>query len=57
MASEFQLSPDRTAILDAADQYARERLAPLARRMDDEEWWPDAEFRALGRDGYLGTSA
>lgn len=56
MSSEFQLSEERVAILDAADRYAREKLAPLARRMDDDEWWPDAEFRALGRDGYLGIT-
>ena len=54
MGSAFRLDDDQRAILDAADRYARERLAPLARRMDDEEWWPDVEFRALGRDGYLG---
>ena len=56
MAHAFQLDDDRQAILAAADQYAREKLAPLARRMDDEEWWPDAEFRALGREGYLGIT-
>ncbi len=56
MSNAFQLSEDRVAILDAADRYARERLLPLARRMDDEEWWPDAEFRALGAAGYLGIT-
>ncbi|MFO0688925.1 MAG: acyl-CoA dehydrogenase family protein [Myxococcota bacterium] len=56
MAGDFRLSEDRLALLDAADRYAREKLAPLARRMDDEEWWPDTEFRALGRDGYLGIT-
>jgi isovaleryl-CoA dehydrogenase len=56
MSTDFRLNEDRVAVLDAADLYARERLAPLARRMDDEEWWPDAEFRALGRDGYLGIT-
>ncbi|MBK7950591.1 MAG: acyl-CoA dehydrogenase family protein [Deltaproteobacteria bacterium] len=56
MAGDFRLSEDRVALLDAADRYAREKLAPLARRMDDEEWWPDAEFRALGREGYLGIT-
>lgn len=53
----FTLDEDQQAILAAADQYAREQLAPLARRMDDEEWWPDAEFRALGEAGYLGITA
>ena len=56
MSNAFQLSEDRVAILDAADRYARERLLPLARRMDDDEWWPDAEFRALGAAGYLGIT-
>jgi len=52
----FCLNEDQQAILDAADQYAREQLAPLAKRMDDEEWWPDEAFRALGREGYLGIT-
>ena len=51
------LSEERAQVLDAADRLSRERLAPLASRMDDEEWWPDAEFRALGRQGYLGVTA
>ena len=56
MASGFHLDEDQQAILDAADRYGREQLAPLARRMDDEEWWPDDAFRALGREGYLGIT-
>ncbi|MFK7896835.1 MAG: acyl-CoA dehydrogenase family protein [Myxococcota bacterium] len=56
MSTAFSLSEDQQAILEAADQYGREQLAPLARRMDDEEWWPDAEFRALGEAGYLGIT-
>jgi isovaleryl-CoA dehydrogenase len=55
-SSAFDLDDERRAILDGADRYARERLAPLAQRMDDEEWWPDAEFRALGGAGYLGIT-
>ncbi|MBW2497816.1 MAG: acyl-CoA dehydrogenase family protein [Deltaproteobacteria bacterium] len=57
MTAGFRLSEDQEAVLEAADRYARDRLAPLARRMDDEEWWPDDEFRALGREGYLGITA
>ncbi|MHA7836063.1 MAG: acyl-CoA dehydrogenase family protein [bacterium] len=57
MSAGFRLDEDQRAILDAADLYGRERLAPLARRMDDEEWWPDEEFRALGKAGYLGVTA
>lgn len=53
----FDLNPDQLEILDTADRYGREQLGPLAQRMDDEEWWPDAEFRALGKMGYLGVTA
>lgn len=56
MSAGFSLNEDQQAILDAADQYAREKLAPLASRMDDEEWWPDEAFRAMGPDGYLGIT-
>jgi len=57
MFSGFCLNEDQRAILDAADRYGREQLGPLARRMDDEEWWPDEAFRALGPEGYLGITA
>jgi len=56
MSSDFSLSEDRLAVLEAANQYGREQLAPIAKRMDDEEWWPDEAFRALGREGYLGIT-
>ena len=52
----FDLTADQTEILDAADRYARERLYPLAVKMDEEEWWPDEEFRALGKAGYFGIT-
>jgi len=56
MDAGFSLSEDQQAILEAADQYCREELYPLAQRMDDEEWWPDEAFRALGKQGYLGIT-
>ena len=55
--TSFDLDEERREILDAADRYARERLHGLAERMDQDEWWPDAEFRALGSAGYLGITA
>jgi isovaleryl-CoA dehydrogenase len=55
-ASSFDLAPEHHEILEAADRYGYDRLHPLAARMDDEEWWPDEEFRALGREGYLGIT-
>src|SRR3546814_7423859 len=50
------LSPEHQQIFDEADRFARSELRPLAARMDDEEWWPDAVFRSLGKLGYFGIS-
>jgi isovaleryl-CoA dehydrogenase len=55
-ASYFDLSADQREVLDAADLYAHNELYPLARRMDDEEWWPAEAFAKLGRDGYFGIT-
>ena len=52
----FDLTADQAEILEAADRYARERLYPLSVKMDEEEWWPDEEFRALGKAGYFGIT-
>jgi isovaleryl-CoA dehydrogenase len=54
--SAFELTADQQAALDAADQYARRELYPLAARMDAEEWWPAEAFAQLGRAGYLGVT-
>jgi isovaleryl-CoA dehydrogenase len=55
-AAAFDLSPEQREILDAADRYAQQEMYPLARRMDDEEWWPAEAFARLGAEGYLGIS-
>jgi len=52
----FDLDLDQRAMLDAADRYAREELYPLARRMDDEEWWPEDVFKQIGAMGYFGLT-
>lgn len=52
----FGLSEERRAILREADRFARNELYPLARRMDDEEWWPEDVFRRMAGPGFLGTS-
>jgi isovaleryl-CoA dehydrogenase len=55
-ATPYELSADQRAVLEAADHYAREELYPLAKRMDEEEWWPAEAFAALGSQGYLGIT-
>ena len=53
---DFDLDAEDRSILDAADRFAREQLAPLAARMDDDEWWPEDLFEQLGRQGQLGLT-
>jgi isovaleryl-CoA dehydrogenase len=55
--NEAQMSPEEIqSLVDYASRYFQDRLYPLQQRMDDEEWWPDAEFRALGEMGFLGLT-
>ncbi len=51
------LSDAERSILEAADRYAREKLYPLSKRMDNEEWWPTEAFPDIGRNGYFGVTA
>ncbi|HYF60266.1 MAG TPA: acyl-CoA dehydrogenase family protein [Burkholderiaceae bacterium] len=51
------LTNEQVELLSQADRYARAELAPLARRMDDEEWWPADAFPKLGENGYFGITA
>jgi isovaleryl-CoA dehydrogenase len=50
------LAPDEQQILDEADRFGRKELYPLAKRMDDEEWWPADAFPRIGATGYFGLT-
>ena len=52
----FVLSADDRAVLDAADKFASKEFVPLARRMDDEEWWPPDIFQRIGAAGFMGVT-
>lgn len=54
--SAFGLSADQQAILDQADRFGHNELYPLAARMDDEEWWPEAAFPKLAEAGFFGIT-
>jgi isovaleryl-CoA dehydrogenase len=56
LSAAFGLSPEQEAALELADKFGRAELAPLARKMDDEEWWPPEVFPKLGRAGLLGVT-
>jgi isovaleryl-CoA dehydrogenase len=51
------LSRDESEILDEADRFAQRVFYPLARRMDEDEWWPDEVFAEIGAAGYFGVTA
>jgi isovaleryl-CoA dehydrogenase len=51
------LSAEEMEILTQADRFAQAELYPLAQRMDDEEWWPEAIFPKIGETGYFGVTA
>ena len=52
-----QLSLDEIrSIVDHASKYFQDKLFPLQQRMDDEEWFPEEEFRALGDMGLMGIT-
>ena len=50
------LSNDEQGVLDDADRFARQEMAPLAPRMDNEEWWPQDAFGLIGKTGYFGIT-
>jgi isovaleryl-CoA dehydrogenase len=52
----YELTEDQCRTLALADEFARKELAPLARKMDDDECWPEGLFPRLGAAGYLGLT-
>jgi isovaleryl-CoA dehydrogenase len=44
------------ALVDHAAEYFFDKLHALQPRMDDEEWWPDEAFRAVGEMGFMGLT-
>lgn len=54
--ASFGFDADHQAVYDMAYRYARDELHGLCERMDREDWFPEAEYRALGAHGMLGTT-
>jgi len=56
-AFDFALGESADMIRDAAEHFARERIAPLARRIDAEDWFPrDELWPAMGALGLHGIT-
>ena len=54
--NQFSLNEDQKAVLEAADQFAKKELYPLAEKMDNEEWWPEGMFKKMGDAGLIGLT-
>ncbi len=52
----FDLNDEQVSFLDVADRFSRERLWPLAARMDRDEWFPEDLFLQFGELGLLGVT-
>ena len=54
--TQFDLTSDQRQLFEHADRIGKEKLLPLAERMDNDEWWPDDLFAELGSLGFLGVT-
>ena len=54
--NQFNLNEEQKAILEAADQFGKKELFPLAEKMDNEEWWPTGIFKKMAFSGLLGLT-
>ncbi|HZY70793.1 MAG TPA: acyl-CoA dehydrogenase family protein [Thermoplasmata archaeon] len=53
---EFGIPEEIRLLGDAARAFARKEVAPIADRMDREDYFPREVFRRLGEQGFLGVS-
>lgn len=44
------------SLREAVRRFVRKEVAPIADRMDRDDWFPKELFQRLGADGYLGVS-
>ena len=52
----FGFDGDHQAVFDLAYRYAQDNLYSLCEKMDNEEWFPDKEFRSMADAGLLGVT-
>jgi isovaleryl-CoA dehydrogenase len=54
---DFRLADEERSLQEAARRFARTHIAPVAARMDREDYFPRDLFRRMGDDGFLGITA
>ena len=52
----FGFDADYQAVFDLAYRYAREELYDLCVKMDNDDWFPETQFRAIAQQGLLGVT-
>ncbi|MFT4584926.1 MAG: isovaleryl-CoA dehydrogenase [Gammaproteobacteria bacterium] len=52
----FGFDADYQAVYDLAYRYARDELYDLCPKMDDDDWFPDQQFRAMAEQGLIGVT-
>ncbi|MGY5538077.1 acyl-CoA dehydrogenase family protein [Vibrio brasiliensis] len=50
---DFELNQDQKAFVDTANQFAREKLMPMASQWDEQQTFPKAILREAGELGFL----
>ncbi len=53
---DFRLSEELVSFRDITRTFAKEKIAPFARKWDAEKWLPDEVVREMGRIGILGVA-
>ena len=53
---DFQLTSDQELVRQTMRQFAEGEVAPLAARMDREDWWPDTLVPRLAELGLMGMT-
>jgi isovaleryl-CoA dehydrogenase len=53
---DLALSDEERELREAARRFARKEIAPVADRMDREDYFPRDVFRRLGEQGFLGPT-
>jgi alkylation response protein AidB-like acyl-CoA dehydrogenase len=54
MSQLYYLTPEQAAIRDLARDLSRERIAPMAARVDENEEYPAEQLKLLGQQGLMG---
>jgi butyryl-CoA dehydrogenase len=53
---DFQATPEQTLIRQTMREFAQQEVQPIARKMDDEDWWCDTLVPRMAELGLMGMT-